>query len=99
MCYNLTTVEHKEKSMGNDTKNFFNLGVYKNLTQILGNPLIWLLPISNIFITKTIVLKILDINLMLMKKLISSFFKISYILTLIIFNNLLKCQEPGLIVL
>ena len=45
MCYNLTTVEHKEKSLGNDAKNFFNLGVYGNLYQTLGNPLIWLLPI------------------------------------------------------
>jgi hypothetical protein len=47
MCYNLTTVEHKEKSMGNDSKNFFNLGICKNLYQTLGHPLLWLLPISN----------------------------------------------------
>lgn len=45
MCYNLTTVEHKEKSLGNDAKNFFNLGIYRNICQRLGNPLIWLLPI------------------------------------------------------
>jgi hypothetical protein len=46
---NATTIEFKEKLRGdsNITKTYFNLGLFKNIKEILGsNSLLWFIPIS-----------------------------------------------------
>jgi hypothetical protein len=46
---NLTTIDHvenKRKQKIKTIENAFNVGLYKNISNVMGNFFIWLLPIS-----------------------------------------------------
>jgi hypothetical protein len=51
---NLTTVESKEKAIG-DSNNFFNVGWLVNVKQIMGESiLMWPIPLSKIILCRSV---------------------------------------------
>ena len=45
----MTTIEHKEKLKDNEIKSYFDLGITRNVKEVLGdNCLLWFLPVNNV---------------------------------------------------